>query len=59
MKVKIRLTLNVNQVLDLTDYGYDEDVKWSDLSEDDQNEITDALRDENVANLSVEEMDEY
>jgi hypothetical protein len=59
MKVRIRLTLNVNQVIDLTDYGYDEDVKWSDLSEDDQNVITDALRDENIASLSVEEMDEY
>ena len=57
MKVKLTLKLNVNQVLNLTDYGYENDVKWSDLSEDEQNDITDRIRDEYVADISIDEID--
>ena len=57
MKVKLTLKLNVNQVLNLTDYGYENDVKWSDLSEDEQNDITDGIRDEHVADISIDEID--
>jgi hypothetical protein len=57
MKVKLTLKLNVNQVLDLTEYGYENDVRWSDLSEDEQNDITDGIRDEYVAEISIDEID--
>lgn len=57
MKVKLTLKLNVNQVLDLTEYGYENDVRWSDLSEEEQNDITDGIRDEYVADISIDEID--
>lgn len=57
MKVKLTLKLNVNQVLDLTEYGYENDVRWSDLSEDEQNDITDGIRNEYVADISINEID--
>ncbi len=56
MKVKLTLKLNVNQVLDLTEYGYENDVRWGDLSEDEQNDITDGIRNEYIADISVDEI---
>lgn len=57
MKIKLSLKLNINQVLDLTEYGYGEDVRWSDLSEDEQNEITDNERNNYIPDMTIEEID--
>lgn len=40
--------------IDLYDYGYTEDAKWSDLSEEEQSEILDSLRDDHI--LMVKEI---
>lgn len=57
MKIKLSLKLNINQVLDLTEYGYGEDVRWSDLSENEQNEITDNERNNYIPDMTIEEID--
>ncbi len=42
------------EVINLEEYGHDEDTEWSDLSEDEQNEIRDALREEFLVYVEVE-----
>jgi hypothetical protein len=57
MKVKLKIELNINQTINLTDYGFDENVKWADLAEDEQNQIKDDIRDEHIAYVSIEDID--
>jgi len=40
-----------NDTIDLKDYGHDEKTLWEDLSEDEQNEILDPIRDEAIPML--------
>lgn len=59
MKCRIKYSLPVYiDIIDLTDYGHDENVKFEDLTEDEQNEITDNLRDEVIVNAIVETIDD-
>jgi hypothetical protein len=57
MKVKLKIELNINQTINLTDYGFNKNVKWVDLTEDEQIEIKDNIRDEHIAYVSVEDID--
>jgi hypothetical protein len=57
MKVKLKIELIVNQTIDLTSFGFDENVKWVDLTQNEQSEIKDNIRDEYIAYVSVEDID--
>ena len=59
MKAKVEYSLNNNiETIDLTDYGYDDNVKFEDLTEEQQNEIVDNLRAEKIIHVFVETIDE-
>lgn len=59
MKALVKYSLGkLQQEIDLVDYGYDEDVKFEDLTEEEQNEILDPLREENIANASVQTIED-
>lgn len=47
MIYQITLKLLATETVDLTDYGHDENVKWEDLTEQEQSDITDGLREQN------------
>jgi hypothetical protein len=56
MKIKVKYSLSTSEeIVDLEEYGYDSDVKWSDLTREEQYEITDALAMENFVIPSAEE----
>ena len=56
MRVQVKFSIDrTNDTIDLEDLGFEEDTKWSDLTEDEQNEILDSLREEIVIYCSVEE----
>ena len=57
MKIIVRLQLNTEIEIDLADCGYDERKKWGQLSECEQNDILDPMRDEAIPNVSVDEID--
>jgi hypothetical protein len=46
MKIEIIWHSPSTNVIDLEDYGHEENTSWDDISENDKNEILDALRDE-------------
>lgn len=59
MKVIVKFTLSVYQKeIDLTEFGYEENQRWDDLTEDEQNEILDPMRMENIPNVSIEEIED-
>lgn len=51
--------ISSTEIVDLEDFGHDEHIKWSDLSEEEQNDITDSLlqqiKDDNVIKISVDD----
>ena len=56
MKVKITYKIvSSHEEIDLEDYGHEEDVKWSDLSQEEKNEITDSLSEESHVIASGED----
>ncbi len=57
MKVEIKFTLNTSEMIDLSEYGYDEDAKWDDLTEDEQTEILDPLREALVTDIMYNSYD--
>jgi len=57
MKAQVEIKYSSTLTIDLTDYGYDENVKFEDLTENEQFEITDPLLDEVVANITVKTLD--
>jgi hypothetical protein len=42
----------------MTDYGYEELTKWTDLGVEEQHEIEDSLRLENIIHVQVEDIEE-
>lgn len=59
MKVRIKYKVSTQtEVISLMDYGYDEETKWSELTEDQQHEIEDSLREQNVILVEVEDVNE-
>lgn len=55
MKVSLKYSLGYYvENIDLEDYGYEEDIKWENLFDEDQHEITDSLLDEIVINVTGE-----
>jgi hypothetical protein len=56
-KVKLKIELNINQTINLTDYGFNENVKWVDLTEDEQSQIKEYIRNEHIAYVSLEDID--
>ena len=51
--------MSSSEIVDLEDYGHDESTKWCDLSEEEQNDITDSLlqqiKDDNLVKISVDD----
>jgi len=44
MKVELSFKILTREIIDLTDYGYDESITFESLTDDQQNEITDSFR---------------
>ena len=43
MKAELKFSIDTTkEIIDLEDYGYDEDVTWEDLSEDEKCEVKDS-----------------
>ena len=56
MNADVKYSLDVyDEQIDLTYYGYDENISWSMLTMAQQNEIIDSLRAEKFIRISVEE----
>ncbi len=56
-KVKVEFSLySYHDYIDLEDYGH-EDKKWSDLSEEEQDYITDCIRLDKMISLSFEDLE--
>lgn len=54
--MKIRIVYKpsiIEEDVDLTDYGYDEDVDWDSLTVEQQNDILDPLREVNIPYCSI------
>lgn len=57
-KVKVKISLYSSQdTIDLEDYGHSKKTKWSDLSIDEQNEIEDVIRLDNITLLNFEDLE--
>lgn len=54
MKARVELSFFSVSEIDLEDYGHDEETRFEDLTEDQQNEITDSLRDETIISCNIE-----
>ncbi len=55
MKAKVVYSLpKTSEIINLEDYGYDENTEWSNLSDEEQYVILDSLREENVVYVDVE-----
>lgn len=46
MKIKIEAKISDVSIINLEDYGHDENAKWEDLSDEEQREILDPIREE-------------
>lgn len=58
MKAIVKYKVNIiTEEIDLEDYGHDEDVRFEDLTEDEQNHITDSLIIQNYIQAYVETID--
>ena len=54
MKANVNYSMSIiSQEIDLEYYGYDEDRPWDDLTESEQHEIEDSLREENIIVVSI------
>lgn len=59
MKAQVKFSLDtISQEIDLEYYGYTSEQDWDSLSEFQQNEIEDSLREENVILVSVKGVDD-
>ena len=58
MKVLVILKLSVETEVDLTEFGHDESQRWDNLTEEQQNEILDPMRENQIPDVSVEIIDE-
>lgn len=59
--MKAKLTFRIdknNEIIDLEDFGHDENTRWDDLSENEQNEIRDNVTEQMVIQTSGESCDE-
>lgn len=43
MKAKIKFGCPDDRVVDLVDFGYEEDVSWDDLTDEEQKEVIDGV----------------
>lgn len=58
MKVKITYSLmSYGEIINLETLGYEKQTKWSDLSEEEQNEIKDSLRKQKTLLVDVEDFE--
>ena len=53
MKVIAKFTLNTQDIIDLTDYGHEEDKTWDELTADEKNYILDSIRMEKIPAVDV------
>ena len=51
MQVTLIFKAVSTETIDLVDYGYSEDISFDDLTEEQQNEITDPLRESIIPDL--------
>lgn len=54
MKARVELSFFSVSEIDLEDYGHNEEIRFEDLTEDQQNEITDSLRNEAIVSCNIE-----
>jgi len=54
MKAYVRISYTSVHEIDLEDYGHEPHVCFEDLTDDEQNEITDHLREDIIPNVIVE-----
>lgn len=57
VRIEFKTDAPKEEVINLCDYGYEIDQKWEDLTEDEQNEITDSLVEEYKVFAGGEDMD--
>lgn len=54
MKILVKLKLSQETEIDLTEYGYHESQEWGNLTEIQQNEILDPIRETSFPDVDVE-----
>jgi len=54
MEIIVKIKLNLETRVKLTDFAYDESQRWDDLTEEQQNEILDPIREQAIPNVYVE-----
>lgn len=57
MKASVKITYYSYDAIDLVNYGCDENMRFEDLSEQEQQEISDILRSEVVPDITIETID--
>ena len=57
VRIEFKTDTPANEVINLCDYGYEIYTKWEDLTEDEQNEITDSLVEQYCVYAGGEDMD--
>ena len=59
MKALVKYKSNISQeTIDLTDYGFQESIKWEDIPEDKQLAIQDSLREDTYIQVSVDTIED-
>jgi len=59
MKVELKFSImKEDEIIDLEDWGYDENKKWSDLTEDEKNEIRDNASQEIIVEVVGEDIND-
>ena len=56
--MKIKVTLHAEVTEDLTFHGYDEDRTWDSLTDDEQNEVLDSIREQTIVDVSIKPINE-
>ena len=58
MEVLVKLTLRVETKINLTEYGYDDNTRFEDLTEEQRNEILDPMRESAIPDVTFETIEE-
>jgi hypothetical protein len=59
MIVKVKFSVNVKEtIINLTNFGHLPETKWEELTEDEQHEVEDSARENNVIMVDVSPADE-
>ena len=54
-KLKFKFSLDIYETyIDLSDYGFEDNKRWKDLSEDEQNEVSDSLTEQMIIRCHID-----